>query len=67
MLVRVSSIETHVGNSVVGDLGVRYREKLMAILHPKVEKDCSFIMNMASRQVSSILTYFSISPRSVAL
>ena len=62
MLVRVSSIKTHVGNSVVGDLGVRYREKLMVILHPKVEKDCSFIMNMASRQVSSILTYFLFLP-----
>ena len=66
MLVRASSTKTHVGNSVVGDVGVRYRDKLMAILHPKVEKDCSFIINMASGQVSSIWTYFSISPHSVA-
>ena len=38
----------------------------MVILHPKVEKDCSFIINMASGKVSSIWTYFSISPGSVA-
>ena len=66
MLVWNSSIKTDIGNNVVVDLGVRYREKLMAILHPKVEKDFSFIINMENRRVSSILTHFSISPRSVA-
>ena len=63
MLVWVSSIKTHVGNSVVGDLGARYREKLMAILH----REELFIYNEQGKQAGKqYLDLFSISPRSVA-